>query len=82
MDKFLRPERFDADPHDAAASKEWKHWVKTFNNFLEITEKAKKLEDCEKLRILINFISHNVYEHISECETFDQAIKLLEDLLC
>ena len=80
MDKFLRPERFETDPNDASAAKEWKHWLKTFQNFLEVSDAEKKLEESQKLKLLTNFVSHNIYEFISECEKYEDAKKILEDL--
>ena len=35
MDKVLRPERFDAKPNAQDASKSWRHWLTTFENFVE-----------------------------------------------
>ena len=34
MDKHLRPQRFDTEPNSNNAEKEWRHWYRTFINFL------------------------------------------------
>ena len=34
MDKFLKPSRLECDPNAAGADKEFKHWLKTFQNFI------------------------------------------------
>ena len=73
MERFLKPERLDADPSVGDADKLYKHWKKTFDNFLE------SLEEPNKLSILVNFISARVYEYIAECDTFEDAIEILRN---
>ena len=34
MDKYLKPSRFGCDPNAAGADKQFKHWLKTFQNFV------------------------------------------------
>jgi len=34
MDKHLRPARFDTEPNSTNAEKEWRHWYRTFLNFI------------------------------------------------
>ena len=56
MDRFLRPERFDIEPSTPGATKEWLHWLCTFENFLEsLTDlsrtTAKQIEHFDQLRI-------------------------------
>lgn len=76
MDKFLRPEKLDADPNSNAAAREWQHWFKTFQNFIT------SLNDntIDKLNLLVNFVSPTVYEYISECDTYVKAIDALQNL--
>lgn len=47
MDKALRPERLDPLPNSTSATKQFKHWFKTFEYFLEVLPH-------ENLRILTN----------------------------
>ena len=35
MEKALKPVRLDLDASSPGASKQWKHWRRTFENFLE-----------------------------------------------
>ncbi len=35
MDKHLRPSRFETEPNSITAEKEWRHWYRTFLNFIE-----------------------------------------------
>ena len=81
MEKYLRPDRFETDPNTLNAAKEYRHWYETFKNFLENnSSKEKPIEDKHKLSLLVNFISHSVYEYIIEAKTFDDAIKILDSL--
>ena len=71
MDTLLKPARLDLDPNSPSAAKEWTHWHKTFTNFL--TECGERAPD--KYRTLINYVSHNVYEHIEDCTDYESALK-------
>jgi hypothetical protein len=60
-----------------SAAKEWKHWHKTFTNFL--TECGERARD--KYRTLIDYVSHNVYEYIEDCtDNYDSAFEVLNKL--
>ena len=82
MDKHLRPSRFDGDPSSSTVEKEWKHWKRTFTNFIAkltfSTDAAT--QQTEKLNTLINYISAEVYEYIGAETTYDNAIAKLEAL--
>ncbi|XP_065671655.1 uncharacterized protein LOC136089531 [Hydra vulgaris] len=76
MSKILKPTRLDLDHNAPTASKEWKHWKRTFENFRE---------DCgeeapDKFRSIINFVSSNVYDYIEECDSYESIIETLENL--
>ncbi|XP_064093783.1 uncharacterized protein LOC135206291 [Macrobrachium nipponense] len=76
MEKLLKPTRLDLDSSSPSAAKEWRHWPKTFNNFIqECGEMAPN-----KLRTLVNYVSPNVYEYIEECVNYDTAISTSEKL--
>ena len=65
MEQLLKPVRFDGDRTKSDGS-EWIHWRKTFENFLDA---ATVSDDSKKLQILVNFLSSDVYQHISQCST-------------
>ena len=75
MERFLRPERLDVDSNSPNASKNWKHWKATFENFLD----SFTTPPTDKLSILVNFVSPNVYEIIAECNDYASAIKTLKE---
>ena len=76
MERLLRPERFDTDPNSSSASKEWTHWLKTFQNFLSVLP----AEGLDKLCVLTNYVTPKIYESIAECATYEIAIDTLEAL--
>ena len=76
MEKVLRPERFDRKPNAQDALKSWRHWLTTFENFVE----AIPDEEVNKLNVLINYVSSEVYQLFYEATTHDEAINLLKSL--
>ena len=34
MNKLMKPERLSLDPNSPIAAKEWRHWRRTFENYL------------------------------------------------
>ena len=74
MDKYLRPTRFDCDPNTARVDKQWKHWLKTFENFLVTINSHKLNHTPDKVVTLTIYIASNVYiadeeaiEHANDC---------------
>jgi len=74
--KFIKPRLFGADPNSSQASKEWKHWYRTFTNFLESFPADPAISNAEKLRCLIAHIDKDVYDYVSECETYSTRMQL------
>ena len=35
MNKLMKPERLSLDPNSPTVAKEWRHWRKTFENYLD-----------------------------------------------
>ena len=58
------------------ASKSWQHWLTTIENFVE----AIPDEEVNKLNVLINYVSSEVYQLFYEATTYDEAINLLKSL--
>ena len=94
MDKYLKPSRFDCDPNAAGADKQFKHWLKTFQNFVstikfetaatagteDTVQTAAAQTEQLKLTTLVNYIAANVYEYIADSETYDDAINTLTNI--
>ena len=75
MDRFLKPSEFGADPSSPTASKEWGHWQRKFDNFLQSIEEHHP----DKLSMLINYISPTVYELIADIDSYEEAINILKN---
>ena len=73
---LLKPERLDLDSNSPTAAKEWKYWLRTFNNF--IAECGNGAPD--KYRTIINLITHNVFDYVEDCVDFDSVVKTLQNL--
>ena len=75
MNRLLKPERLDLDPSAPNAAKEWRHWRRTFDNFI-----IKCVIDPvpNTHRIITNLISANVYEHVEDCADFQYVVDIIE----
>ncbi|XP_048582652.1 uncharacterized protein LOC125561897 [Nematostella vectensis] len=76
MDKVLRPERLETDPNSSTAQKEWLHWKRTFENFVQVLPQT----GLDKLTVLTNFVSPTLFQHIEDCTEYDAAIEALQAL--
>ena len=72
----MKPEKLDLDPTSPTAAKEWKHWKRTFDNIIAVCGE----QASDKFRSIVNFISHNVFDYIEECTTYETAIETLKYL--
>ena len=84
----MKPETLGINPNTTVADKTYKHWFQTFNNFLEslstsntTSSSQSSTQAVNKFNLLINYIEPNIYEFISKCETYDQAIETLRKFM-
>ena len=75
MEKILRPKQLDADPSSSEASKVWLHWKKMFQIFLATLDRS-----VDKLGVLTNYLSPNVYQFIEDCADYDSAMDALQSV--
>ena len=76
--KFLQPSKLDVDCNSPTAADEWKHWFRTFNNFLESLPAPVDGEaPINKLNYLIAHLTAPVYKIINDIDTYDDAIATL-----
>ena len=80
MERLLKPKVFDTDHTDPNAAKNWKYFYKTFQNFVTAVEAEEGAAD-NKLQLLINHVSPDVFTYIEDCNTYDTAIDILKNLL-
>ena len=72
FNELLRPVRFDAEPSDPQSGKQFKHWFKTLENFMQsVTAQGQEAQASDKLRLLCAYVSANAYEMIEDCETYE-----------
>ena len=76
MERFLRPEKLDANPNEQGAEAHYVHWKKTYDIFItSLTE-----QNPNKLHLLINYVSPVIFSYISHCNTYEEAVTVLEGL--
>ena len=75
--KALHPNIFAADHESSDGKRQWLHWHKSFTTYID---KMDGINDSEKLDLLINHIDSSVYELISESETYNEAVDLLNSI--
>ena len=82
MDKLLKPAKLSIDPNSPSASKEWKHWVRTFRSYVGryVSDLNEEEADRDKLEALVNCATPEVFEFFDECQTFKEAVETLEKL--
>ena len=83
MSETLRPLNLrilDVDVNSSIAGKEWKHWKRTFQNYVTAFKTADN-NRVDRLQVLTNFLSFNIFEYIDECETCEAAIQKLDIVL-
>ena len=82
MDKVLRPDRLELDlatSTQGGNANKFTHWSTTMDNFLE-TLKGTVTSDEAKYKVLINFISPDIFLHISGLTKYTEASALLQAL--
>ena len=73
--KFLKPDAFETLPNTESCAKQWVHWKTRFNKFIS---KCTGATDEDKLDLLINLISADVYSYISDCNGITAALAALD----
>ena len=77
----MQPSRLDLDANSSSVSKEWCHWFVTFENYIEVLDASLAGERrTNKLEVLVNCVSHRVFEYIADCDLYDEAITVLRNL--
>ena len=73
MKRYMKLVRLRIDPNTTDADKTYKHWFRTFSNFLESLSTSNTASSSQsstgtisKFNFLIIYIETNVYELISE----------------
>ena len=81
MDKVVKPDRLSLDPDSSQAFKQWKHWIKTLENYFEpLAEIRGEGPAANKLRILISLVDFKVFDFIKDCDICEDAINQLKNM--
>ena len=91
MDRLLRPRTFETESSDPNATKIYKHWKSTLEHYIKTVVKpvvatedvaataaAQEAAKENKKHGLINCISADIYELISECDDYESALAALD----
>lgn len=76
MANFIKPYTFDAVPSTKGSDEQWFHWYRVFENFVAVLSQQ---ESIDKLSLLISHVSPSVFEYISNCTSFANALQVLKD---
>ena len=82
MDKLMRSSRFDAEPNTLNAEREYKHWKKTFENYLEGATSEGDIPASlvrKKHHAFKNSVSANVFELIYDADNFNLTLQKLDE---
>ncbi|XP_063694643.1 uncharacterized protein LOC134826257 [Bolinopsis microptera] len=82
MDKVLRPDRLELDlatSTQGGNANKFTHWSTTMDNFIE-TLKDTVTSDEAKYKVQINFISPDIFLHISGLTKYTEASAVLQAL--
>ena len=82
MDKLLQPSKLSIDPNSTTATKQWRHWKRTFLSYVNryITAATSASLEEYKLAALVSCATPEVYEYIDDCDTYTEAEAILEQL--
>ena len=75
MDRLLRPDPFNVDPTSPSASKEWSHCKIRFQKFIGA---IADISEDNKLSVLTNLVSTDVFQYITVAVDFNAVIAALE----
>ena len=82
MEKLLKPVKLSIDPNSSSATKEWKHWIRTFKAYVSryLQTSDEEQADQDKLAALISCATPQVYELFDHCSTYVEAEETLDKL--
>ncbi|QQP40012.1 Uncharacterized protein FKW44_013906, partial [Caligus rogercresseyi] len=76
MEAAWRPKTLDLSPNSPDAMKEWRHWKRIFENYVEdYKDKVPNL-----LRALIACVSPRIFEFIEDCDSYESALDKLDSI--
>ncbi|XP_069780500.1 uncharacterized protein [Narcine bancroftii] len=79
MERMVQLKRLNIDPQSATTSNDFKHWVRCFKAYLQLSDPAVE-EDDHRLLVLMSMVSPRVYESIQDTATYAVTMKVLKGL--
>eukprot|EP00106_Octopus_bimaculoides_P007654 XP_014775096.1 PREDICTED: uncharacterized protein LOC106872576 [Octopus bimaculoides] len=79
MEKYLKPNRLNANPNSTNIDKTFNYWFRTFTNFIDSLP-GQEGRIIDKLNLLTKYVEPNVYEYISEVKNYEQAVNTLKSV--
>ena len=79
--EILKSSLFDVNPNAPEATKLFKHWLKTLENFLEsaaIYGTAQKIEEPNRCKVLCAYVGASVYELTEDSTDYDATMLKLQ----
>jgi len=55
----MKPERLSVDPNTSTAAEQWKHWRKTFDNYILSFPEAERTA-MNNLQVLVNCLAYEI----------------------
>ena len=52
MERYMKPDRLGVDPNSSDAAKIYKHWLRTFNNFIDSVSSTSGSSTPHKLKVV------------------------------
>ena len=77
MNRLLKPRHLDLDSQDPFAARDWKHWKRSFDNFIIECDNNPA---PDKYRAIQNQMLPHVYEMVEDCLDYDSVVKTLDKL--
>ena len=81
MEKLLKPKDLSVNPNDANADKIFKFWLRTVEDFIEVLVEAQPAaarENFNEKRIIIGYLSPDIYAYVEEAQTYERVVEILK----
>ena len=76
MEKHMRPPLLDADANSPDRPRNWRHWKRCFQSYIQ---RIEGVTDADKLDILISLLHASVYAYIRDCKTYGDAMTCVDN---
>ena len=80
----LKPAKLEIDVNSDSAAKLWNQRNRTFDNLANELDRERGEDEAavNRLQLLTNYLSADIFELIEDCESFDNAVQILIKFIC